>query len=601
MKKLARKSSDDFNTDLKAVEINSVLYDHSSSGSEGEEWMDVRRSIKARLNMRSCVKPGNIPNSCSYDEIHERISQRSYERLVMSRGDDVIVGNVGSVVDGGAKRISRGVNEIGVTRNVKSSFDLEPLEEKIRSWHQIRDNNQNWAGNVESGGDFDKKGSLCGGKRKTDVSGAPPNKTVYDEVVEMSGEGHFWKESGKCRRRVLEDSSLLQLEDTNIKSDISKNTRKSLLIVDEKNSTSELLSLQNDAQRTDETHVNCCIETLTDNIRISDNLMLIKANISADAPDLHESEKPPLLDSDDLENKGGAERNPSVVDDVKHGDCVSSTTEQEASSSDLRRKAIGRILSLDEVEKGLLIDPVVSGTEQQYGKERESNFEMEMKTFAIAEERNCSFVSDGEAMVELSSTLKGLLPQYGRQMFNKYLDSKGGMMQGCKVVDKSDMLSNHHQSISSGEETQRITRQSSESQQISEVDDDAVKGRANETSSIEAERKDAPEWKQKTGGGERAAERVVGSGKSKKKSKKKNRKSSENAEEKQTNDGKKNVNCETDLVVKLSKKVSNIESETKKKSVCLVKENERVQIEEKIKALQEDHCIKNIIFDEVRI
>lgn len=458
----------------------------------------------------------------------------------------------------------KGKDERGADGKGTSSFDLEPLEDKIRSWHQLNDVND-------------------------------LHSPFENNVVLQHCEREQFSSTSRGEK-VLNDSSLLGLEDTGFNLENVKNTRQSLLIVEERIKKDEMLPVENEKAKDEsslleintgnrnEKHGSCCIVELADKVRISDNLLLIQANI-ADETQSNQNESM----SQNIDNLLWDKKDESIIpDDLKH-DLNDVNLLACNEGRDVTCKNQMAMLSLEEVEKNLLANErndSVSAAQQP-----ESTFEMEMKTFSVAE---CNDVdTNGEEMVELSSTIRGLLPQYDPQMFNKYLDSKRAKTLYEKGEEKA-----------TGEETPMTKRQGSESKRGTEVNATLNLRTRNKVTEYEDDQNVSACLDEEIGNCEKTIDKT-GNNKSKKKSKKKNRKSSENVNEKQSNEektgnGKITGNNTNECIKKISKKLTAIENEIKKKPKCLVKENDRINIEDKIKLLQGEYGLSNVIFDEVR-
>ena len=613
--------------------------------------MKVRKDIKTGIHVKKPRKDEKRKDNCLMEnKVHDRITRRSYERLMKSKSD-VMLGMNENSTRGEICKTEQMVDDREKWTRIEGNapFDLGPLEEKIRSWHQINDNNHNTVGNLLGDSNRDKINMLYSqpGANDKGISAAQPKdremvssstgcdaKTV-DEVrhmgtstnwpgnesnnygqsvtkVELTGEA-----SMKNAKKIFEDSSLLGLEDVTLKRDVMRNARKSLLIVDEESEpdvkSSDVGSSSN--MITGNENMNCNIEELVDKVRISDNLLLIKANLSADSQNV----EPRAMTSQDeiscnetrfvgrsqraalcfRNDQGDAQGVLSKLD--VHGEKNLQHAERPT-----HREALGRMLSLEEVEKDLLTD----SSFRSDSRVSESVCETEMKTFSMAENERCSFTSNGEEMIESRTTLRGLLPQFGRQMFGTCLNGEREKMQS---EDEGEMciLISECQNICTGEETPMIQRQERyvtaspkskggfETKRGIESTNFQRQENLKKGLNSKVDQKDMTTWDETSERNENMNDKT-GYSKSKKKSKKKNRKSTELEEEVKEgkqNDGK-NVS-KNEMGLNITKNVANIEKETKKKPVCLVKETDKIQIEEKIRLLQEQVGMNNVIFDEV--
>ena len=581
--------------------------------------MKIRQDIKSGLSVQHSRKLDGHKEGKSFEnKVHDRMTRRSYEKLAELTSEinyDCILKRHSNSVDHGTST--------EVTRSAgNAAFDVGPLEEKIRSWHQLGNSSHNKVYSLLGDIRFDGKNMIC---REEDTCSCE-NRDIAERSV---GAVENVRQVGTSTRRentltadavtgehvgtsrtLVNDSSLLGLENVDLKSGIFSNTRKSLLIVDETkqgddrenccgtseqctkvNQTVELIG--DDSKRDNS---GCYIEELVDKIRISDNLMVIKADISADLQNSQVTSAGP-----ESMNQY-SERNFNEMKELEAGD-FESVLDDPTAADNCRRNEGDSISCLDsrtsrenccgmfligENEKILL----TNSSSQRDIQAGSAELETEMKTFSIAESTKCSFASGGEEMADVSSTLKGLLPQYGHPMLHSALNCSGQV-----VVEGRE-----HERIE--KEIPVIDRQlgcmtsSAESNGGHEAQQD------NETVKREGEMKKTTDTKVEnsvhTTGWDMKVE--CGQSRNKKKSKKKNRRGADNIDdremiEKRNIDGKKVSKNNIDL--KLAKNVGNIEKEIKRKPVCLVRESERTQIEGKIRQLQEQIGEADVIFDEV--
>ena len=267
--------------------------------------------------------------------VHERITRRSYENL--KRNTDAVDVNQGEQQLVNASGHARLEQKDGKTN---LAFDIEPLEDKIWSWHQVEDSNHNritklidvnrkiderrectteycelqgpeskvHESNVhkpeihraelegQSSGDQNSQNS----GQSTEANGAEAAETYENAMIRKAEyriereEDLILKEAYACTKQSLpEDSSLLKLEEIAINR--SSTCNDNLLIVDS-NKREENFHQDYSHSRTNIEEIDIsfddsknafspCIEELsTDScstkVRISDNLMVITADLS---------------------------------------------------------------------------------------------------------------------------------------------------------------------------------------------------------------------------------------------------------------------------------------------------------------------------------
>ena len=595
--------------------------------------MSIRKDIKAGLNVKPFRKPeGCRKNKLFENKVHDRMTKRTYERLRNHEiTKDVTYDHLSERY---SKSLHTNKNYEGI-RNIDSTavFDVGPLEEKIRSWHQI--SNRSEAFGLLNDVHFGERNMICRTDETNDVYSEAKDCanehsvdaalgvreagcSLEDCEVERGNVGKLNVENEEpvgSEKMLLKDSSLLGLEDGDFKSGVFRNARRSLLIVDENDQSDSENCSKPVVHRTDvglpmevigennkRDNGSYCVKELAAKVRISDNLMLIKANISADLQHIQSGPEASSALSSCGEKVAGEKPEASGIEtDDLTGACRSLRDGGNRSAhgnNEPSEEPYGGMFSLEEIEKGLLTGGITKSDNQAGDIESET----ELKTFSIAESSKSSSVSNGEEMVELSSTLKGLLPQYGREMFHSYLNSKRKAMHGGRENENT------------GEETPMIARQScyvasspsSNGGHDRIQDTEAIKKErqlsVKKTVNMKVENYDATGWDRTTENDENGNDRI-GQNKSKRKSKKKNRRSAECVDEKEMNEGKnsgdRGQTSKSGLDVKIARDVGNIDKELKKKPVCLVRESERIQIEEKVKLLKERLGAANVVFDEV--
>eukprot|EP00795_Rhopilema_esculentum_P016322 gene16322-7711_t len=624
-----------------AADVHGHL-NESSSGSDEEDWNQMRRNIKAGIFKTDATKQEgqqdhNREGGNFESVIHDRLSKRTYKRLLDEgriKENTVSTSRLDSRFS-----MDDGVTTLPVSKKAgKPTFDLEPLEEKIKSWHQVRDSGGNAVVNAVLRGN-DKPGS----KIETETSGVEPHDHVDSAFVvatnsanpqdianakESSKRGNNKNESvgigpempllgnslDGCNKRVTVDTSLLMLEKVGIEADKQE---KSLLIVNGDNiagdkyfeSKASVVSIKENPD--DKVSSPCCIEELPDKIRITDNLMVIKADISAKC----NSTVDEFLPEDLLETPTEYcnEHNAKNAIRIEAEKCceadASAQAENERShcvDNENPPSGFTRILSLEQVEKDLISDSKSSKFEKRADFENEvekvpENCELEMKTFSVEEntsENEVSFCP--EDMIELSSTLKGLLPQYI------------GKMQRTPLRYATSMDAYREKSFEdvTGEETPMITRQDNTTKVVSS---DSVRGKSGSVK-VELPVKDDIVDKVK---GEcltrksldppeniSLAEQATNS-KGKKKSKKKSKKCNEQGDERYAVENKSldkdsSLPEKTGYSSKQLKSSKSLDSEQKngKRQSNGLKESERQLVKEKIKNLQDEFGISNVIFNE---
>jgi len=611
--------------------------EESSSSSEGEDWMKIRSDVKAGLNAKHFRKREKLSENRTVEsKLHDRMTRRSYEKFASHEAASETEYRNSSREYSSLGHKTKKIEGEGIFRN--AAFDIDPLDEKIRSWHQIGNQNQNEIFSVLNDIHCSDRNMIY----RTDANDSCIETKLYtteqsvrtiDSVREIGTSTEFAfeevrrgsskdleaesEESSENTKKAVKDSSLLRLEDVPLKSENFRNARTSLLIVDEskplvKESYNETaVHCANQSEKIDLMNGDSKIQNVrsyivnepADHVRISANLMLIKANISEDLQDTQGGPVPSeavssygervLCERQKQDATGDAETVGNGLTLPNHED-----REYDVAFGDnqISEQSTGGLLPSEEIGKSKL-------TEQQ-SKERcsaaaELVCETEMKTFSMVENEKCDFVSGGEEMVELSSTMKGLLPQYGWQMSRNHLNSGlKGMQKHFGVASTGNEVamtkrqggcvtsSADPHGVQERKHTKPVMKSEEEASQKKAVDT-----KDGECALLERERKMEDD---ENGNGR------IGSSKNKKKSKKKNRKSVDNVDDNEVLEGKSidRKKMKNELHVKATKNAGNVEKDVKKKVVCLVKESERIRIEEKMKSLQQHFGLSNVIFDE---
>ena len=588
--------------------------------------MKIRKDAKAGLNAKHFRKIEKLSENRTVEsKIHDRMTRRSYEKFAKR----------GTTSETEYRNSSRGYSLLGHRamkiegegRFRNAAFDIDPLDEKIRSWHQLGSQNQNEIFSVLNDIHFSDKNMIyrtdmndvsIESKRRTTelnvgtVEGiremATSTEFALEEVRRDSSEPleDENEESSENTKTVMKDSSLLGLEDVPLKSENFRNARTSLLIFDE--------SRQLVKESGSETAVHCAnegkienarsyiVDEPAGNVRISANLMLIKANISEDLPDTQSIPVPSEAVSSYGERDVCERQKQDAAADaetVGNGLMLPNHEERECDiafeDDQISEQSTGGILPSEDIGNSKLTE-----RQSKYGCSAEAELvsETEMKTFSMVESEKCDFVPGGEEMVELNSTLKGLLPQYGWQMSHNYLNSRlRGMQKHFGVTNIGNgvaMTKRQRGHVTSTDGVQerkhtkpamRCEKEASQKKVVDTRDGERV----------------VLERDGRTGDDENGNGRI-GSSKNKKKSKKKNRKSVENVDDNEVIEGKsieRKKIAKNELHVKPTKNAGKVEKEVKKKVVYLVKESERIRIEEKMKSLRQHFGLSNVIFDEV--
>ena len=592
------------------------------------------------------------------------------------------------------------------------AFDIEPLEDKIWSWHQVEDSNHN---RITKLIDVDRKideqrecttehcelqgseskvhesnlhkpeshrgeleGQSSGNQNSqnlgqpTETNGAEAAETYENAMIRKTEyriereEDLILKEAYACTKQSLpEDSSLLKLEEIAINRGSTCNDN--LLIIDsnkrEENFHQDYSHSRTNIEEIDisfddsKNEFSPCIEELSTDlcstkVRISDNLMLIKADLSmetspvetlANGETRNEDLGRTYIDDLQIKEKVCCDTNPNA-NQGNGGNLNNDERDSSSADPEFNPDEFCEMLCLDDVKLDMLREFVFDVHEIKHEIPHHKRTEnrdtgacsgQELKTYSVAESRETSpNAKSSSGNKKKVSPLKGLLPQFG-ETFSKGSSDKNGY---CRP----EIIENEAGRKASGEETPQVIK--NETVRTTSIDKKRSKDSSHSKSSkekkgaavksdIKLEKKNASvkidgkseklrkssESKDtgvKAPGGDASRKDVVSenvtstaegtSDSKKKKSKKKNRKSTEDQQQEKviiTDNSyeRKMSSQDAECKVKEKKTSKSSDNEKIKKSSSNLKESERLKIKEKVKLLQEQVGTANVIFDEVSL
>lgn len=685
----------------------------SSSSSGEEDYQQNRRDLKAGVSKNHKIlgkqKGGqNLTKEigCPSDNmVHERITRRSFENL--KKNPDIT--NAVAVNQGGQQSVNARLEQKKGKTNL--AFDIEPLEDKIWSWHQVEDSNHNRITKLidvdrqieelrecttdhcelqgpESKGHGSKvhkpeghraelEGQSSGDQNSQNSGKSPETKRAEapetyenamirktENLIECEVDLILNEAYASKKQTLAEDSSLLKLEEIAVNRGTTCNDN--LLIIDsdkrEENCHQEYSHSRTNLEEVDisfhgsQNAFAPCIEELSmdsssTKVRISDNLMLIKADLSMEtSPEetlahgkaINESLERTYVDSLQGEEKVCHDTNRKS----KQGNEGSLNNDEKNSSSGEQKfnpAEFCEMVCLDDVQLHVLRDCVFDTHEIKHEispKKRTENHDtgacsgQELKTYSVAESRETSpSAKSSSGKNKKVSPLKGLLPQFG-ETFSKGSSNKDGY---CRP----ELIENEAGRKVSGEETPQATKQ--ETARTTSVDkkrsrdsnskSNKEKKNAAVKSDIKSEKKNASvkidgksekqrknseqkETDVKASSGDASRKEVTSenatstaegtSNSKKKKSKRKNRKSAEDPQQEKViitdNSYERKLSSQDAECKGKERKMSKSSDHEKiKKPLSNLKESERLKIKDKVKLLQEQVGMANVIFDEVSL
>eukprot|EP00794_Sanderia_malayensis_P011088 gene11088-12256_t len=550
--------------------LKEATQENSDSGSDDEDWNLMRRAIKSGIDV-NIAKSDKRNTRVTDNDMHfysQRFRQEGATQTKESNPDK-----------------SFGLFN---AKTVRKDFDIEPFAEKIRSWCQFEKNQ-------EKEGDYQAEQNI-----KTKQN----NSLICDEQFETSNDGEVLvageQSQAKLVKEMKEEHTVENEEDINCvekKNELSKRHQMFGHIENEKLSKQRILSndtsllkLESIPSKKDEVMMDLSSSTslknhlflkdvddsvspvqsnmdASENIRITDNLMLIKADISAgdNNGDLFNGNIEIIPHDKDVGMHAAANRSNVVLGkkekkgDVDQIEDVSGNTDDRRSS----KKSEGMVEKNDSWRNMINTDCTESETKQC----------IELTTFSMKTKARSNDMVKDVTSSDKSTKLKGLISTNVKVINSTVTGEETPLIKKEKLSRPSSRENSYSKNST------RRNKTSFSDEKLDNVDQN-----------LNVKNKEL--WTQNSSEKSGSMENLSSS-KSKKKSKRKNNK--HNEEMKSVVKGEKDLGMDKN---RLDKFVSN-ESEDKKKVKSLnIKENEKLKIQQHIELLEAEYGASNVIYHE---